>query len=432
MSPTLQQSSTLAVAPVNPNAVPLTALTMALLGDSITNQNSVNDYLVTDPGDPLYPYNATYNSGLWRYTSGQGFWTWANAYLGSRFTQVRPLSGPNNEFGMSGKTALDLITEGHVDRVIAANPSWCHVLIGRNDVFNGAISSEVSIRVKAVVDKLVAAGIKVVLSTILPGSTGTTLQHQTIRAANAFIKAWAVNKRGVVLNDWYNTLVDASTGNGKSVYFADGTHPYGAGASRLGYALAQVLDPITPKSTLQVGTDGLLGLSALQAGTAGVFSGANPGGGSGSLATNSTCYVASGVTVVASKVARTDLYPGEWQQLQQTAGTGAYNYTQRNSNVGVDWNIGDTVYGVVEYQTDAASWAANQLFVTLHGLPNDQRVDAAGNTSDTTLYQPVVSQGVLRTPLMTVGAGATYLRLDVTCGGGTHTARFGRMQIYKV
>ena len=59
------------------------------------------------------------------------------------------------------------------------------------------------------------------------------------------------------------------------------------------------------------------------------------------------------------------------------------------------------------------------------------RVDAAGNTSDTTLYQPVVSKGVLKTPTMVVPSGTTYLRLDANCGGGTHTIRFGRMQIYK-
>jgi hypothetical protein len=230
------------------------------------------------------------------------------------------------------------------------------------------------------------------------------------------------------------TLVDPTTGNGKSIYFADGTHPFGAGASKMGYALARVLEPITPKSDLQITSDGLLGLAgAFQLGTAGTWAGANPAGGSGPLASGTSCYVAAGVTVIGSKVPRTDMIPGEWQQLQQTVNvSGGYNYTNRNSNVGTDWSVVDTVYGVVDYETDAAAWNANQLSLTLRALPNDMRVDAAGSTSDTALYQPVVARGVLKTPTMVVPTGTTYLRLDVNLGGGTHTVRIGRMQIYKV
>jgi len=409
-----QQSATYAGQP---------GLTMALLGDSQTNQNSFTS-----------ANNVQYNGNLWVYTSGQGFWTWANAYLGQRFTQVKA-SEANWEFGDSGLTAAQILSGGHVDAVIAAKPAWCHYMAGTNDIFADGLDGPATFaRNQTNVAKLIAAGIRVVVGTILPRQTQNANQATAVRVANKKMIDWAATQRNVVVNDWHMTLVDAATGNGKAVYFADGVHPFGAGASRMGYALAKVLEPITPKSDRQIGLSGLLGLTQpLQAGTAGVFGGGNAAGGSGQLATGVTCYVNTGVTVVASKVARTDLIPGEWQQLQMTsAATGAYNYTMRNSNAGVDWQAGDTVYAEVEYQTDAAAWNANQLSVTVRALPNDIRVDAAGNTSDTTLYQPVVSQGVMRTPNLVIPSGTAYVRVDVNCGGGTHTLRVGRMQLYKV
>lgn len=39
-------------------------------------------------------------------------------------------------------------------------------------------------------------------------------------------------------------------------------------------------------------------------------------------------------------------HDGHTEQILQTAGTGAYNYTQRNSNVGVGFAVGKTVYGL--------------------------------------------------------------------------------------
>lgn len=159
-------------------------------------------------------------------------------------------------------------------------------------MYNVVAPSETSARVKNIVDTLLAAGIKVVLSTIIPGSVGSAADHGRVRATNALIKAWALTTPGVILNDWYMTLVDPTTGNGKSIYFADGTHPFGAGASRMGYALAKVLEPLLPKTPLQIGADGLLGLfGGFKGGTTGVFGGANPGGGSGQLALTATCYV---------------------------------------------------------------------------------------------------------------------------------------------
>lgn len=404
------------------------ALRMAMLGDSITNQNSVNRFLVGS-GDELYPYNATYNSALWQYYSGQGFWTWANAALGMRFEVIHGTTA-NNEFGMSGKTAAELVSQGYVAQVIAAAPDWCHLMAGRNDAAAGETAATISARVEAIVDLLLAAGIKVVLSTIIPETTTGTIPVR-VRDANDLMRQWAPTKPGVVFNDWYTSMVDPATGRGLAAYYADGVHPYCMGASRMGYRLAKVLETVTPKADFPITSRDLLGLGCYQPGTSGVFGGANPGGGSGQLADNATCYVPASTTIVASKVARTDTHPGFWQQIQQTAGVGAYNYTQRNSNVGVDWSVGDTVYGVLEYETDAASWAANQFYLTLRSLASDQRVDY-GYGSDGVLYQPAVAKGIFRTPNLVVPSGTTYLRLDATAGGGTHTARFGRMQIVKV
>lgn len=410
-------------------------LTIALLGDSITNQNSPNRELVTDPASPFYSQNVLYSGNLWFYTGGQGFWTWANARLGHRFTMVSPPTGPSAEFGRSGAEAAHLISEGYVAAVVAAKPAWCHVLAGRNDASNGATAAQIIERVQAIVTTLTESGIRVILSTILPTATESAAVRGVVQAANRGLAAWGRGQPGVIVNDWYAALIDPTTGAGKPVYFADGTHPFGAGASRIGYVLARTLMGATPDARFPVSHDGLLGTAgAYQLGTAGAFGGGNAAGGSGQLATGVICYLNSGVTVVASKVPRTDEIAGAfWQQIQQTAGgVNGYSYTHRNSNVGVDWSPGESVFGVVEYQTDQADWAANQLFLTLRALPNDVRTDAAGNTSDTTLYWPAVAEGILVTPPLAIPEGATYLRLDASTGGGTSTVRWGRMQIYKV
>ncbi|SDP74206.1 hypothetical protein SAMN04487914_13251 [Arthrobacter sp. ok909] len=406
--------------------------TVALLGDSILKQGSLSQ-----------------GSGatLQNMTVAMGIWPRANALMGQRLTLI---PGPSwDSFGDSGLTIRQIIDNGHVAALIAANPEWAICHFGTNSIVAGnqsAASTFADYR-EAVTD-LTNAGIKVVATTILPRMVGgnvesTVAQRAALAAANKLIVDWARSAKGVYLCNWSGSMIDPTDGNGLQTYSRDLTHPNSIGASRLAKVLADTMSTFIPVSDClpSAMATGVMSIGrVLQAGTTGSFSGSNPGGGSGQGAANSVTYVDTGTTVVLSKVARTDLWPGEWQQFAVSAATATagFKYSIQNANVGTDWNIGDNVYAVVEFQTDAASWQGRQLSVqcTCNGTSafgGDGIISSADLAALTAaLHQPGVAGGTFRTKPIVIPTGTTRLQIDVFFAGGTGTIRVGRAQIYKV
>jgi lysophospholipase L1-like esterase len=407
------------------------AQTIALLGTSITNQNGNRQLSGAD--------------NQWIYQN-MGYFTHAHNILRHRFQIVRPANGTEDEFGGSGKTAQRMIDEGDVAAVIAAAPSWCVVEAGTNDIFGtspAAVSGAVSFNaVKTIVESLTAAGIRTIVTTV-KARQGTNSETADMfvqqRIHNELLRRWVPTRRNAVLCDWAHTLLDPATGKANALYLYDGIHPNGAGASRLGAVLAATIDAISaPSDELAFTTTGILGGQGFTVGTTGNYSGGNPGGGSGPLATGTTCYVDTGTTLVASQIARTDLAPGSWQQIAVSAVGGnltGYGLMYRADLAPNGLAVGDTVYGVIEFETDAAAWAVKSMHLTL-GQNNNNQLSAWGTNSSitaheaTALYRPV--SGSIRTPPLVVKSGATDLRLYARAFGGTGTIRWGRAQIYKL
>ncbi|RYX78652.1 hypothetical protein EON76_02930 [bacterium] len=392
---------------------------MALLGDSITNQCSGTQ---------------TVSSSIQNFYTMASWWDHANALLGNRFQTVWA-SPTEREFGGSGKTSAQLLSEGHVDAAVASGASWCHLLIGTNDIAQGVDATVTLDNIKKIQQKFLSVGMTLIVATVLPRSDSVSL-GLLVDPINTLIRKWAPSTQGVILNDWAPAMQDPTTGAAYSIYFRDGVHPNGSGGQRMGYTLAQLLAPATAPIGIGLDRSSLLGVNGLQLGIGGFKSGAGGAGVTGDVSANNTCYADASANAVASKVTRTDLLPGAWQQYVIT-GTPSISHSSRISDPS-KWATGELVYGVAEYQIDTSAWQAKNLTLTLMCLPGTATQSVARSPfGDTVASLPTVdgsllSTGILVTPPMQITASQTALRLDGSSGGGNHTIRWGRMQILKV
>jgi lysophospholipase L1-like esterase len=400
-----------------------------LLGDSISNQD----------GD--------ISAGQNPQTSAQGYLSWANTRLNNCLTKVYNTS-TDDEFGTSGQTTTQVLGDAlpgdDLSAAVAADADVAVVHLGTNDIGGGASAATIAANLQAIWNALLASGKTVIATTILPRAypSDTTAQKQALLDANRLIRANAQATRGVILCDWYPVLLDASTGLAKTAYLRDAQiHPNAIGASRMGKVLADVLAPLFPGyvtpgiGTSTTDTANVLAANGLMTGTGGSVSGAAE---SGQVATGWTLYQdGSPTSVVASKVARTDLAPGEWQQLVFTAanpGTDGAHLQFQDLGVGTKWNIGDTVRFAAEFQTDAAGWDCRQLYVQLscYGSPLTG-FGLYSNSSDTTaLTQAILrpDSGVIATPKLTIPTGTTRLQTMVFFKG-SGTLRIGRCALIR-
>ena len=393
--------------------------TMALLGDSITNQCSGFQ---------------TVSSQTQNFYSMASWWDHANSLMGNRFQTVWA-SPTEREFGGSGKRSDQLISEGYVDGVISSGASWCCLLVGTNDGAQSIDPNVIVNNIKSICNILIAEGITVVLSTVLPrsDSTGNAL---TIDPINNLIRKWAPGVKGVILNDWAPVMQDPTTGAAHSIYFRDGVHPNGSGGQRMGFFLSQILSPLTAPIGIGLDRNGLLGANGLQLGIGGFKSGSGSAGITGDVAANNTCYADASAVATASKVVRNDLYPGSWQQYVVTGSPGIA-HSSRISDPS-KWTVGSYVYGIAEYEIDIASWAGKNITLTIMNVPQTSAQSVSRNPfGDTVSSLPTVggnllASGILVTPPMLIVSAQTALRLDGYSHGGSHTIRWGRMQILTI
>lgn len=401
---------------------------VALLGDSITNQN------------------ADIGTNTATRTYGSGYFWWANVLLGGALTLVT--NGTSDaEFGTSGQTTGNIAGDTlPSDDLTACAASDAHIVIvhaGTNDVRSDVSAATIAANLQTIWNTLLAAGKTVIATTILPSNYpgDTAARNQTIPDVNRLIRANAARTRGVVLCDWYGAMLDASTGYAGIAYLktSDYVHPNVVGASRIGKVLADVLRPLVPAvngagdvASTTYDQKNLARSYSHMAGTSGTVN--SPA--TGSLATGWTLYVdGSPSSVTASKVARSDVWPGSWQQVTQvanTVGSDGHHLLYQNTNVGTDWSVGDRVRASIEFETDSASWDCRALSLSLQfyngiGSLTGGEVSGAERSGLTTaIYRP--PSGVLWTLETTIPTGTTRLQLTPSFWG-TGTIRWGRAQL---
>jgi lysophospholipase L1-like esterase len=349
--------------------------------------------------------------------SPQGYFTWAQARLGHRFTLVK-------NAGVSSDTSTAMLARMNAD-VLAYDSGYVIVQMTANDL--GTMTSAASIaNWQTIFDAIRANGSTLVICTLIPGVAVNAAQAKAA-AINDFARRYASANSGTVLCDW-GIAVANPNGDGTAatgMMQVDGIHPDILGAMRLGKVLADALEEVSaPLPMLPGFLGGATGLlpTPLMAGI-----------------TSTSQYTGAAPTVVNSQVARTDGLQGVWQQFAVSACPGGWRVKQDNTNLGTDWNVGDTVFGVVEFQVDsgvAAVEASGRVFATakleIMDVSATTLVSSASPRDGVGVATTEILPGtnVFRTSNIVIPATATRLRLGYQ-SGFTGTQRVGRMQIWK-
>jgi lysophospholipase L1-like esterase len=246
------------------------AHTIVPFGDSITAFN-----IATSPPTPTASAPAVLSSG---------FFNWANIFLGQRFQAVANLGvggdTSSQALGRLDPTPFAANTAYAKDQAVTnggntytANvaftsgasfvagdwklslpsplqlsplPKWCNLMIGTNDMASTSVSgATVLSNITTICNRLLAAGINVLLNTITPnyGTAPNTTQKTALAFANRGIRDYARTTSGVVLADTYAAAVDPSGGNWKTNYSADSIHPRCVAAFAMGQEVAAAISP---------------------------------------------------------------------------------------------------------------------------------------------------------------------------------------------
>lgn len=389
--------------------------TIAFLGDSITN--AIMDIPEEPDSDQTVPHAHYYATGPF---------TWANIMMRHKF---RPIY----EGGVSGNTTTQILARVSEITSLNPKPGWCMVGGGINDIVSGVSAATIIANLQAIYNELNRNNIRVIATTILPCSAvNTDALKAVLHSVNRWLKEYAWINPNIVLVDWHHVIADPATGLPATNMTTDGTHPTAQGAALLGSFLYNALNPLVPSvdllaNNIQDTATNILGNGFMTGDAAGVATG---------WATN-----LGTAPITASKVARTDGKPGVWQQIKATgAGTVYLNYTTDAANLGTKFNVGDKVYGQIEFETDndfvgLTKFQARIDFLNASnqtlGLAGDNVLNAGLGNADLRM-----TSGVFRTPELTVMEGCNkfifYVQLTFAGAGSGGTIRVSRAEIRKV
>lgn len=204
----------------------LTAKIVALIGDSITAQNTT--------------VNTTSNK-----FEAQGYMTMLNYVTDNRYDFQ-----PSANLGVGGETLSEI--EARITSLAALNPDIVFVLGGSNDVTAATTAAAMQTSLGNIRDYVIdTLGAVCVMLTIPPrtqvGGAALSGADQTkLDTVNAWILAQ--NKTGLYTVDIYSALVSTGTDNPDPTYFKDesGTllHPNPAGGFVIGNTINTVLNPV--------------------------------------------------------------------------------------------------------------------------------------------------------------------------------------------
>lgn len=371
--------------------------TIAFLGDSITNQNF------------------TYTDSSTTTSNDNGFVTWAGTLLRRRFIMTKMGVG-NHVFGFSGQRADQILPWA---RMAALNSDAVFVLVGANDAAQGTTAATICDRVATLWQTIKDNGSTPLGSTITP-STNATYQA-TITAANTLIVAKAA-EMGVPIVVWSSSLMSGGVAN--SALFPDGTHPNALAAAIMGADFASAFGSVIQPDDIPI----LPSADSRWITPNPYITGTGGTGISGQLATSWTGVPASNITITGSKV-------GEWQQLAVTgAGTGQSLIYVQNNTIGTGWNIGDTVRGILEIESDVSGFAFKNIniFARFH-THGGGGYSHYNSSSEITALSSVHSSfgGIMLTPEVVVPATATRIQLYLQFNG-TGTFRFRKAGVFRV
>jgi len=410
---------------VSGNSIPLTfrKRTCVIFGDSITAQN--------------FAVSATYNS-----YADNGYFNWAQAYLGQPFELVR-------NAGVGGNGTAAMLARIQVD-VLAYSAGWVFVQEVYNDIIGGVPWATTVANLQTIYQTLVNAGSNVIALSGIPSANFTTQAHKdAISNINIWMRAYCLRNPGMVFVDVYTPLLDptSAAGAGITAYFVDGIHPSTLGAQIMGQAIYNTVKNLIPASGMSLSMAdrasatnpyGNVLLNPVMQG-----SGGSAGAGfSGVIAASWVTLIENGtVSVVCSTPARADFPNFNWQQMAITcsSGVGVVDlYQQPTLPAGIA--AGDLIYGQGELNITAlATTTLSRLKISITALDSGftpvanviNNVIAMGNNNGSI----IPGSYTLRTPNFVVPADAAYLNFTAQAtlaGAGTATFQIGRCEVRKV
>lgn len=395
------------------------------LSDTIAKQVTPVAAQALAPNVPLMVFAGDSNTNRGGMVAGTanvtsvGFLGWALTLTGCAFTPVNA--------GIGGNTSANLLARIDTD-VIALNPAYCHVLIGTNDVNTGVPTATTVANITAILDKLIAAGIRVVIGTVQPFTTYTTGQLALLAALNAWIRK--IRRPGVVLVDYAAAQTNPADGAALAGSMVDTLHTNIIGAANMGRVLAEVLNRILPKPTFLLSAENdpeqLIDYGRFSNGTT-----ALPTGWS---------FLSGSSEVTISRVPRTDGVAGSWMQLAKTAET-AQSQIAATATLGAGkasaLAVGDSVVFEIEYEADGLNQTPTANTDTF-GIYVQFRSAAPGTISDRRFFYAGTGpngptwarKGVMRTPPQVIPAGTVGVRV-VLALPNTGTYRVDRAALRK-
>lgn len=324
--------------------------------------------------------------------------------------------------GVGGDTTEMMLAR--LDPLLSRKPGWL-IGMGAINSTNGDVpATQIIAELTEIFNRCASAGVRVVWGTDwISGGTNTVGKRAAAATVNSWLRKQATTRPNFYLADYASVMGDTETGIIPVSLGADQLHQDAPGAYLMGKELFKVLNPLLPPS------DRLLSYNADPTNylTNGMFTGDVSGLGTG--------WGKGSSTAVASKVARIDGLPGSWQQLVCSNET-VTSLTRQITLSTTDLVEGDLVYSDIEFETDAALWAATEFTLQLQTIGgaaasatnpkvvNDMLTAAANST----VVIPRIESGILRTPPLRLTPAVTHLQWSIRFKGtGTYRVSRGRI-----
>ncbi len=348
-------------------------------------------------GDSITAYNASLGD--------QGFFTWANVFLGQRFEVL-------NCAGVAENTTAQMLTRIQTD-VIDYAPDYCFVMGGLNDT-RASIDSETTIaNLKAIYAALKDAEINVIAATLTPDDSVYKGQWYEV---NDWIRS-NVKSDDVIVIEIGKGMIDPTNGNPLKNTTIDNLHPSPFGAFLMGKEVYRQLDGlIKPVDSFVIknGDDNVLNPNPMMLGD-------NSG------VADFSAFLSGDVT--PSKVARKDGIGGEWQQVTTSTETVA----DFGQSTATGFSVGDEVYGQCEIEVkDITSLKKVELWVGAWDL-EFMPLEVTKALSHDDSYADVNNgnwSGVLKTGTITIPENTNTIIIQLRFTG-IATYKIGRMEIRK-
>jgi len=203
----------------------------------IDNYATIHENTITVDGDSISLLSKESNGDL----LARGGFIWGNALLNQPFKYIE-------NFSVSGQRTDEILTR--IDTTLATSAKYIFFVMGKNDVLQGKLYSDIVSYITQIFDKTQAAGKIIIMTTIIPSGDDTQTRIDLTTKLNLWIKEQKSIRKNYIVVDSYNAIIDPTTGKSKTNYTADGVHPSALGAYYIGVKFKEALENIVTPTDL--------------------------------------------------------------------------------------------------------------------------------------------------------------------------------------